>query len=455
MSDWLKSHIPGWITALSHPSLWWQVLALVAALLAAWAIDRRYDAWLRGYLKDSDHTRAGLVTLAASRRLAFPSALSLGLVLAWGVYTQLELRHALLWVALSLSVALLLVRLAVYLLSGALKPGSLLSASENFIVAVVWVGVALHLLNWLPGVLGALDAAAVTVGTTRVSALLVLRVVAVAVLIMVLSLWVSRLVERKIRDSRHLSPSAQVGINKVIKLLLMIFGTVIALQVLGVNLAALAVIGGTLGLGIGLGLQRIVSNFISGFILLVDGSIKPGDVITVEDMSGTRYGWVHELRSRYIVIRDRDGVDTLMPNENLIINPVINWSYGDESIRLKVPIQISYADDPEQAMRLLEESGNAHDRVLADPAPVARLLGFGENGIDLDLRIWVTSPELGINNVRSEINLAIWRAFKAHGITRPLPQREMRMLGDDTTPGPARPMSRTPQRHPSDEEVKR
>src|SRR5690606_41603280 len=112
MSDWLNSHIPGWITTLSHPALWWQVLAVVAALLAAWAIDRRYDAWLRGYLRDSDHTRAGLVTLAASRRLAFPAELSLGLVLAWGVWTQLELRHALLWVALRLSVGLLLVRLA-------------------------------------------------------------------------------------------------------------------------------------------------------------------------------------------------------------------------------------------------------------------------------------------------------------------------------------------------------
>ncbi len=428
MSDWLKNHIPIWLDTLSHPSLWWQALAMLVALLLAWAVDRRYDAWLRAYLKKADHTRAGLVTLAASRRLAFPAALSLVLAVAWGVYGQLEMRHALLWVALSLSVALLLVRLGVYLLSGALKPGSLLSASENFIVAVVWVGVALHLLNWLPDLLAALDAAAITVGTTRVSILMALRAVAVAALIMVLSLWVSRLMQRKIRDSPHLSPSAQVGINKVIKLLLMVFGTVVALQVVGVNIAALAVIGGTLGLGIGLGLQRIVSNFISGFILLVDGSIKPGDVITVEDMSGTRYGWVHELRSRYIVIRDRDGVDTLMPNENLIINPVINWSYGGESIRLKVPIQISYADDPELAMALLEESANGQERVLADPAPVARLLGFGDNGIDLDLRVWVTSPELGINNVRSDINLAIWRAFKAHGITRPLPQREIRLL---------------------------
>lgn len=427
MIEWFNARAPVWMAALSHPSLWWQAAVLALCLLLAWAAGRRYEAWLRGYLAGSGHTRAGLVTLAASRRLASPAALCVLALAAWAAFSQLELPHALLRGALSLAFALLLVRLAVYLLSGALKPGSLLSASENAIVAVVWGGVALHLLGWLPGVLAWLDRAAIYVGDARVSMLLVLRAVAVALLVMVLALWLSRLLERKVRTSPHLSPSAQVGINKVVKLLLMVVGTVVALQVLGVNLAALAVIGGTLGLGIGLGLQRIVSNFISGFILLVDGSVKPGDVVTVEDPSGTRYGWVHELRSRYIVIRDRDGVDTLMPNESLIINPVVNWSYGGESIRLKVPIQISYADDPEQAMGLLEESANGHARVLADPAPAARLMAFGENGIDLELRVWVTSPELGINNVRSDINLAIWRAFRAHGITRPLPQRELRL----------------------------
>jgi small-conductance mechanosensitive channel len=427
MKEWLNAHVPVWMDVLSHPSLWWQAGAMLACLLLAWAVDRRYEVWLSGYLTSGDHSRAGLMALAASRRLSFPAALSLFLLIAWGVYAQLQFRGALLWVSLSLAVAFLLVRLAVYLLSGALKPGSLLRASENAIVAVVWLGVALHLLDWLPGVLAALDRAAVTIGDTRVSMLLVLRALSVALLVVVHTLWLSRLLERRVSESRHLSPSAQVGINKVLKLVLLTLGTVIALQVLGVNLAALAVIGGTLGLGVGLGLQRIVSNFISGFILLVDGSVKPGDVVTVEDVSGTRYGWVHELRSRYIVIRDRDGVDTLMPNENLIINPVVNWSYGGESVRMKVPIQISYADDPERAMALLEESANAHDRVQADPAPSARLMAFGDNGIDLELRVWINSPELGINNVRSDINLAIWRAFKANGITRPLPQRELRL----------------------------
>ncbi|MGV8940876.1 MAG: mechanosensitive ion channel family protein [Lysobacter sp.] len=432
MKEWFNTQVPVWMAALSDPSLWWQVGAALVCLLLAWMVDRRYDAWLRGYLKCGDHTRAGLATLAACRRLAFPAALSLLLLLAWVVYSQLQLRDALLWVSLSLAVAFLLVRLAVYLLSGALKPGSLLRASENVIVAVVWVGVALYLLGWMPAVLDVLDRAAVQVGGTRVSILLVLRALSVALLVVVLTLWLSRLLERKVRASNHLSPSAQVGITKVLQLVLLVLGAVIALQVLGVNLAALAVIGGTLGLGLGLGLQRIVSNFISGFILLVDGSVKPGDVVTVEDASGTRYGWVQELRARYIVIRDRDGVDTLMPNENLIINSVVNWSYGGAGIRLKIPTQISYADDPERAMALLEEAARSHERVLADPPPAARLMAFGDNGIDLELRVWLTAPELGMNNVRSDINLMIWRAFKANGITHPFPQREVRMLAPES-----------------------
>jgi small-conductance mechanosensitive channel len=350
------------------------------------------------------------------------------LLLAWGAFAGAGMPRALLGLALSLALAFALVRLAVYLLSSALKPGPLLRASENLIVAVIWGGVALYLLDWLPALMRALDAAAFMVGDARISALLILRTLAVALLVLVLALWLSRLLVRKVMESRHLSPSARVGLSKVIKLVLMVLGALVALQVMGLDLSTLAVVGGTLGLGIGLGLQRIVSNFISGFILLADRSVKPGDVVTVEDQSGSRYGWVQELRARYIVIRDRDGVDTLVPNENLIINPVINWSYGDENVRLKLPVRISYGDDPEQAMALMEQAAIGRDRVLDDPAPAARLMAFGESGIELELRVWVTSPEKGVNNIRSQVNLAIWHAFRANGITMPFPQREVRLL---------------------------
>lgn len=428
MSVGLMGRDADWIATLAQPAMWWQLGVLVASLLLAWFAYRRYGAWRDGYLRSDDRSRVALTALKGVRLLVFPLAACFLLLVAWGAFAALQQPAGLLRVALSLAVAFALVRLVVYLLSNALRPGPLLLAFEGAIVAVIWLGLALHLLGWLPLVMDALDAAAINIGGTRISALVALRALGVALLVLVVAAWLSRLLERRVMESPHLSASAQVGISKVVKLLLMGLGVVLALQVMGLNLSALAVIGGTLGLGIGLGLQRIVSNFISGFILLADRSVKPGDVVTVEDQSGSRYGWVQEMRARYVVIRDRDGVDTLMPNENLIINPVVNWSYGDENIRLKLPVRISYDCDPEQAMALMAEAAHGRERVLDDPAPVTRMMAFGENGIELELRVWVASPELGINNVRSEINLAIWRSFKAHGITVPLPQREVRML---------------------------
>ena len=418
----------GWLAGLDPSALAWQIVALAVALAVAWLVARRYRAWQRGYLATGTLSQMRQVAVAFGCSLVPPAAAWVVLLGAWAAFNALSIPAGLLRAALGLVVAFALVRLVVFLLSNALKPGPLLRASENLIVAVVWVGLALYLLGLLPLVVRALDSAAIMVGDTRVSALLAIRALAVALLVLVLAAWLSRMSERRVMDSPHLSPSARVGISKVIKLALMALGVVVALQVVGLDLSALAVIGGTLGLGIGLGLQRIVSNFISGFILLADRSIKPGDVVTVEDQSGSRYGWVQELRARYVVIRDRDGVDTLMPNENLIINPVVNWSYGGESVRLKLPVRISYGDDPEQAMALMEQAADGRQRVLADPAPAARLMAFGENGFELELRVWVVSPEQGVNNVRSEINLAIWRAFRAHGIAVPFPQREVRLL---------------------------
>ncbi|MFC1567991.1 mechanosensitive ion channel family protein, partial [Pseudomonadota bacterium] len=162
-------------------------------------------------------------------------------------------------------------------------------------------------------------------------------------------------------------------------------------------------------------------NFISGFILLFDRSIKPGDVITIRD----KFGWVQELCARYIVVRDRDGVETLIPNENLVTSEVINWSYSDQAVRMKLGIQISYNDDPEEAMSLMLACAKASPRVLNEPVPLTRLMEFGDNGISLELRIWIRDPENGLGGVRSEVNLAMWKAFKKAGITIPFPQRDI------------------------------
>jgi small-conductance mechanosensitive channel len=238
-----------------------------------------------------------------------------------------------------------------------------------------------------------------------------------------LALWISGVIEQRLNSAKTISISMRVGLAKVIKVGSLAVAFLMAMEEAGLNVASLTVFGGALGVGIGFGLQKIVSNFISGFILLGDRSIRPGDVITV----GNTYGWVRQLRARYIVVCNRDGVETLIPNENLVTSEVINWSFTDKHVRVRIPVQISYNDDPEQAMALMEKAATANRRVLTSPAPAVRLMAFADSGIALELRVWLLDPQEGIGNVRSDINLAIWRAFKAAGITIPYPQRDVHL----------------------------
>jgi small-conductance mechanosensitive channel len=219
----------------------------------------------------------------------------------------------------------------------------------------------------------------------------------------------------------------QVGVAKFSKVALYTIAILVALNSVGIDLTTLTVFGGALGVGLGFGLQRIASNFISGFILLFDRSIRPGDVISV----GERFGWVVALHARYIVVRDRDGVETLIPNETLITSEVTNWSFTDRHVRVKIPVQISYDDDPEKAMKLMEEASEANSRILKDPSPQARLIGFGDNGIDIELRLWIDDPEQGVSNVRSDVNLAIWKSFKEAGVSIPFPQRDVHLINNE------------------------
>ena len=196
------------------------------------------------------------------------------------------------------------------------------------------------------------------------------------------------------------------------------------------DLTALTVLTGAIGLGLGFGLQSIAANFVSGFVLLMDRSIKPGDVISFSGQTGTStegFGWVQELRGRYVVVRDRDGVEMLVPNQHLISNPVINWSYTDPKVRIKLPVRISYKDDPEVALQVLLQACDGQRRVLHDPLSVSRLMHFGDSGIELELRFWISDPQEGVNNVRSDVNRTIWRLFKENRITIPIAQREILM----------------------------
>lgn len=421
------------LVQLALPVFWLQAAVLIVALLAGWVVHRRLGGWLAS--REAVVPKLLAHMMEALRRGLFGLSVALMLLLGEGVLAQYFPTGLWLNALAVLFLALASVRLLIYLLRQVMGNGPLMRAWENAISVLVWGAVALYLLGWLPAMVEALDSLAVQWGDSRLSLLTVLRVSVVVLGLIAAAFWFSQWLERRLDTARHLSPSLKVGIAKLLRVVLLVFAAVIGLHTVGIDLTALTVFSGALGVGIGFGLQRIASNFISGFILIMDRSIRPGDVITI----GNNFGWVQELRARYIVVRTRDGVDTLIPNENLVTNEVINWSFGDARVRLKLQVQISYQDDPEQAMRLLEEAA-VGPRVLDDPPPGARLLGFGDNGIDLELRLWINDPQAGVNNVRSEVNLRIWKAFQKAGITIPFPQRDL-YLKETPRPQSDRPPS--------------
>lgn len=371
-------------------------------------------------------------------RLAIPYGTALVVMLIGRTtvgLTQLDTRF--LDLALLLFGSLVAIRAAAFLLRVSLGPTSRLKTWEVRAALFVWFFVAIHLLGWLEAVTGFLDSISVSAtkhGETPLTLWSIIRSLFTVIAFVIIAAWVGRWLERRVSAIQGLAPGTRIAVAKFAYAFLIGFGVLLGLSASGLNLGALSIFGGALGLGLGFGLQAIAANFVSGFVLLMDKSIKPGDVISFTGMIGTStegFGWVQELRGRYVVVRDRDGVETLVPNQNLITNQVINWSYSDKRVRLKLPVRISYDDCPETAMEVLLKAAECSPRILREPAPVARLMGFHDYGPDLELRFWIADPEAGVNNVRSDVNRAIWRLFKERGITIPRAQLDVRMYDAD------------------------
>lgn len=426
---------------LQNPAFWWQFLALLVAI----SLSALLNARLQVLLENNHRLDSGFrhVAVRSAQRIVWP-LVALALILpATAILRYYQLPVPVLEIATPILLALAVIRLCVYVLRKAFTANPLLRSSENLLVLLVWALVIMHLLGWLPLALGMLDTIAISFGETRVSALSVIQLLLLVAVAFIFAIWLAEVINRQVARMPGVTPSIQVGVAKISRFLLLTLAFLLALNAVGINLSSLAIFGGALGVGLGFGLQRIASNFISGFILVLDRSIKPGDVITV----GDKFGWVQELNARYIVVRNREGVDTLIPNENLIISEVINWSYADTNVRLSIPVQISYDDDVEIAMALLLECAKASPRVLENPPPTVRLTEFADSGIELQVRAWIADPVNGFAPVKSDINVAIWRAFKENGITIPFPQRDVHIksMPEPTSPENSAPPPLPPQ----------
>ena len=293
----------------------------------------------------------------------------------------------------------------------------------SFIATLVWIVTALVILGWLGPLYAALDGVAFTVGDFRISLLGVIDSLALFGVFLIVANFLLKLADARMAHLEGVTPAARLLIFKILRVAVIAGAIVIALTTVGVDLTAIAVFSGAVGVGVGFGLQKVVSNLLSGILLLLDRSLKPGDVIEV----GDAYGWIEKMGGRYVTVATRDGKEYLIPNEDLITQQVINWSYTDRAIRLRIGTGISYRSDVRKAMELMAAAAAAEPRVLADEVhkPVVRLVGFGDSSVDLELRIWVTDPEKGVVNIESDIRLAIWDAFHENGIEFPFPQRDI------------------------------
>jgi len=345
--------------------------------------------------------------------------------------------------AVQVATAAVALRFGVYALGRLLGPGSWVRSQQVTITVILTVIAAVAMLGWLDLIEAALNRISLVPGRSQFSLWELLKGLVVVTAFVVVASLIARAVERHMMRLEQVAVSTRVGISKFAYFLLLGLGILLGINAAGVDITTLNVLFGAIGLGLGFGLQSVASNFVSGFVLLMDRSIKPGDVIsftsanTGDATGSSNFGWVQELRGRYVVVRDRDGVDTLVPNQNLITNPFINWSYSDQRVRIRLPVTVSYDDDPEVALQLLLEAAEGHPRILRDPPPVSRLISFDDNGMRLEVRFWIADPVNGVNNVRSDVNRAIWRIFRAHGVHIPVPQRVTRLLDARTRSPPA------------------
>ncbi|MBT5185663.1 MAG: mechanosensitive ion channel [Kordiimonadaceae bacterium] len=295
---------------------------------------------------------------------------------------------------------------------------------SNFIRIVAWSIAILNICGLLEPFVTFLETITFTIGNNTVSVIGIITGFTSLIVLVWAALFVSRLIEGKLKASPAVTPSARVLLSKLAQIVLVVMAFLFGISSIGIDLTALAVFGGAIGVGLGFGLQKVIANFISGVILLLDKSIKPGDVIEISNT----YGKINKLAARYTSVISRDGREHLVPNEDIITQPVINWTFSNNKVRRHLPVNVSYNCNLEDAMALMLEAATESSRVIKIPEPKVLIKGFGDNGVDLELRMWIRDSENGVSNIASDVYLAIWHKFNDGGIEFPYPQRDVHII---------------------------
>lgn len=400
---------------LLKASFWLQLIAIIAALLLARSLGRMLGSHLQSNAKDDwKHT------VEAVQRVLFPISALVILSLE-----TLILKHwqqvSLMRLATTLLLALAIIRLLVYALRYVFAPSKWVVGVEKAIASTIWFLFLLEMLGWLTDLTVWLDEISLHVGVYKLTVLQLLQACITVIVTLIASLWLSRMIENRVMASEQINPNMRVVISKLVRMLLVFVALMLAFSAIGLDITMLSVFGGALGVGLGFGLQKIASNFVSGFILLLDDSLRMGDLITVDHYHGV----VSSLRARYLVLRKLDDTEVIIPNETLISTPVINHSYFEKKGGVQIPLRVALDNDLDKVIALVLDCTKGFDRIMTSPPPEVLVKGFGELGIELSLCFSVPNPERGTAKLQSEMYLTIWRSFKANDVRLPVPRHDI------------------------------
>ena len=404
---------------LFHP----QILTQVAILIACWGL--AFLIFHQTKHKIAEKKMRWQFANDGVQRLLFP-VLALILVTLANVFYQIVQGEAsaMLKMANLLMAALVNIRVLVYIIRRTFEGATWAHRWEKYITAAIWVGYVLHVVGILPQFLAVLDSISFDAGKIHISILTVVQAVLSVAVTLLVAMWLGRILEQRLMTTDVMDMNVRVVLVKVMHSLLVVLAILASLAMVGIDLTVLSVFGGAIGVGLGFGLQKIASNYVSGFIILLDRSIKLGDLISVDN----RQGVISGLTSRYVVLKAPDGTESLVPNETLITQTVVNQSYNERSVWVGLPIQVAYSSDIDQVMALLVGITANEPRILKDPAPGAFITAFADSGINLTLGFWLADPENGQMGLKSDLNLKIWRTFKSNGIEIPYPRRDITIL---------------------------
>jgi small-conductance mechanosensitive channel len=425
-SSLLSTFLTELMVDLRNPSVLWQIGALIVCIGFGWSLARALRA---AFMPRNPQLRVVRLGVEGFSRVLAP-LISLALIeIAKLLLTKWHYVN-LLRLAVPLIASMALIRFVFYFLRRVVvrqgKAGNALLLFEKLFALLVWGAFALYITGWWPEVADYLDQTLLPIGNHKVSLSTIFQAVVSVAVTLMLALWAGAALEDRLMQFDAMHTSLRVVLSRMARAVLILIAVLVSLSLVGIDLTVLSVFGGALGVGIGLGLQKIASNYVSGFVILLERSLAIGDMISVDKYSGK----VTQINTRYTVLQGMDGVESVIPNEMLVSSPVQNYSLSNSTLRLSTHVTVGYRTDIDTILPLLAATTASVARVSPEPEPNAILTKFGADGLELEIGFWITDPENGRMNVVSEVNRAIWQVLQQQQVEIPYPQREIRIIGN-------------------------